>query len=335
MRIEFAVIGLLAVAVAIVAKEKPRATFELANDFLGSLTPELRAKATKGFSDDYRTLWRFVPAKREGVELGALDATQAGKAAALLRGCLSDAGYKKAETIRGLEDVLYEMEHQNKGRDKKYYLFTFFGTPGASGQWGWRYEGHHVSLNFTYRGSELISSTPQFFGANPAEVRSGPQKGTRALAAEMDGGFSLLKSLTAEQKAIAVIPGAAPHEIVTSNARKVAIQKDEGLPWSKMSAAQQALFRKLVEIYLSALGESERKQRLSRVEYTTLVFAWMGATEPGMGHYYRIQGSKFLIEYDNTQNDANHIHAVWRDYDRDFGADLLAEHYSVSPHNSK
>ena len=318
---------LVALAVAQVPKEKPSAV-SLANRFLDALSAEQRKVAMKPFEDDYRTRWNFVPIHREGINLGELSSTQVKLGEDLLKFVLSPSGFRKTETIKTLEDVLFELENGNKGRDKRLYTFTFFGTPSAEGKWGWRYEGHHVSLNYTYRGNELISSTPQFFGANPAEVRSGAHKGLIALPEEQDVAFAFLNTLKEDQMAKALLPGPAPAEIVTSNARKVAIMEKAGIPMADLKVSQQISLMRLIKLHAVSQSVSEFKRRLDRVDASTVVFAWMGSTKPGQGHYYRIQGSKFLIEYDNTQNDANHIHAVWRDFDGDFGEDLLAEHYA-------
>jgi hypothetical protein len=266
-----------------------------------------------------------------------LNATQQKAALALLHAGLSEKGYTKAETIRKLEDLLRELE-QGKGpaRDPDLYFFTLFGEPAENGAWGWRYEGHHCSQNWTILNGKSIGSSPQFFGANPAEVRDGSMKGTGVLSAEEDLGRSLVKSLTTEQRAVAVLSASAPGEIVTSNQRKAAIQEDKGIAYAKLSKDQQGALLALIEEYLSAQPRAQARQRLDKIRqagFDQIKFAWMGGLEKGEGHYYRVQGSTFLIEYDNTQNNANHIHCVWRDFNGDWGEDLLAAHYQNSPHH--
>ncbi|MCC7230175.1 MAG: DUF3500 domain-containing protein [Fimbriimonadaceae bacterium] len=305
---------------------------ELAVEFLNSLGTDLRERAQKQFGDDYRTLWRYVPAERQGVSLGQLSASQRALGVRLLKATLSDLGYRKIERIRELEDVLFELENKNKGRDKNYYLFTFFGTPSDQGKWGWRYEGHHLSLNFTYLDGKLVSSTPQFLGSNPANVTSGPHEG-RTLEKEQDLAFALLETLTEGQRAKAVISHEAPNDIATSNTRKASILAKEGISYQDLTQGQRQRLMALVKIHAEVQSDAEQQRRLKRIEPASLVFAWMGSLKPGVGHYYRIQGSKFLIEYDNTQNNANHIHAVWRDFNGDFGEDILTEHYASSPHH--
>jgi len=327
-RVSF-LVGLLVLGVAIAQTQGRKDDVVTgAENFIKSMTAEQKARALKGFDDDYRKNWRFVPASREGVNLGELNPEQATIAAKLLKSSLSEAGYKRVETIKGLEDVLFEMENGNKGRDKRLYTFTFFGEPTTRGTWAWRYEGHHVSLNFTFKDGNLISSSPQFFGSNPAEVRSGPHKGLRALPQEQDLAFALLDSFTPAELAKAVVGDTAPYEIVTGNNRKIGIQDKSGIAYKDLSSKQKEALAKLLRVHAESQSGAELKRRWGRVDLDSVVFAWMGSTKPGKGHYYRIQGSKFLVEYDNTQNDANHIHAVWRDFEGDFGEDVLAEHYS-------
>ncbi len=319
-------------AIGQLSKQPPQVA--LADAFLKSLTPEQRAKAQKPFDDDYRTHWQYVPATRQGINFGEMTSDQKAGAIELLKTSLSKAGYKRTEVIQSLEKVLFDLENGNKGRDGTLYTFTFFGDPKPLGKWAWRYEGHHVSLNFTIKDGEVISSTPQFFGSNPAEVRSGPSKGLRALPLEEDLGFELLNSLSADQQKEAILPGSAPGDVVTSSSRKAAIQENKGVGFKSFDQKQKAILIKLLQTYSESQSAQESKRRWSRVDKDSTVFAWMGGTKPGEPHYYRIQGSKFLVEFDNTQNNANHVHSVWRDFDGDFGQDVLAEHYQAA-HSTK
>ena len=307
--------------------------------FLATLDPAQKSKTVYPFNSEERFRWFYTPVSRKGIPLKELSATQQKAALALLHAGLSEKGYTKAETIRKLEDLLREME-QGKGpaRDPDLYFFTFFGEPSDSGAWGWRYEGHHCSQNWTILNGKSIGSSPQFFGANPAEVREGPMKGTRVLSVEEDLGRSLVKSLAPEQRAEAVLSSSAPGEIVTSNQRKAAIQEDKGIAYAKLSKDQQGTLLALIEEYLSAQPRAQARERLDKIQHAgfdQIKFAWMGGLEKGEGHYYRVQGSTFLIEYDNTQNNANHIHCVWRDFKGDWGEDLLAAHYQNSPHHQR
>jgi hypothetical protein len=306
--------------------------------FLATLTPDQRSKAVLPFNSDERFHWFYTPVARKGISLKEMTPSQRQAALDLLRAGLSEKGYSKAETIRRLEDVLHESE-QSSRRDPDLYYFTFFGEPSETNAWGWRYEGHHCSQNWTIVDGKSIAglaTSPQFFGANPAEVRSGPMKGTRVLAAEEDLGFSLINSLNAEQQKEAVLNTRAPGDTLTSNDRKAAIQEDKGISYSQLTKDQQGNLLALIEEYLNAQPQSVARSHFDKIRnagFDKIRFAWMGATKPGEGHYYRVQGSTFLIEFDNTQNDANHIHCVWRDFNGDWGEDLLADHYRNSPHH--
>jgi Protein of unknown function (DUF3500) len=310
---------------------------EAARMFLATLDPAQKSKAVLPFNSEERFHWFYTPVSRKGIPLKELTTSQRQAALALLRAGLSEKGYTKAETIRKLEGVLRELEGSSgPTRDPDLYFFTFFGDPDANGAWGWRYEGHHCSQNWTILNGQSIGSSPQFFGANPAEVRDGPMKGTRVLSAEEDLARSLVKSLSAEQRAEAVLSTTAPADILTSNQRKAAIQGNTGLAYSKLGKDQQGTLLALIEEYLGAQPRVQARQRLDKIRQTgfdQIRFAWMGGLEKGQGHYYRVQGSTFLIEYDNTQDGANHIHCVWRDFNGDWGQDLLAEHYRNSPHH--
>ena len=314
----------------------PPAMVTAARAFLDSLTPELKQKAQMPLDAEERMNWFYTPVPRKGLPLKDMNDAQRTAAMNLLRAGLSEQGYSRAETIRALEDVLVEMGGNPRQRDKELYYFSVFGDPGPKSTWGWRYEGHHLSQNWTVINGSAMATTPQFFGANPAEVRQGSRKGTRALAVEEDLAFELLKSLDATQQKTAIIDPKAPNDILTTNSRQAAIQEDRGLSHAQMNAAQKALLVKLIEANAAAQPQAVARERLARLRAAGLdqvKFAWMGARDRGQqGHYYRVQGPTFLIEFDNTQNDANHIHLVWRDFKGDWGRDLLAEHYKTSQH---
>ncbi|PYX30306.1 MAG: hypothetical protein DMG80_12775 [Acidobacteria bacterium] len=319
------------------AAQTASAMLDATRAFLATLDAAQKSKAVLPFNSEERFRWFYTPVSRKGLPLKEMNPAQQRAALALLHAGLSEKGYSKAETIRKLEDVLRELE-QGKGptRDPELYFFTFFGEPDAKGAWGWRYEGHHCSQNWTIVNGQSIGSSPQFFGANPAEVREGPMKGTRVLSAEEDLGRSLVKSLTDAQKKDAVINVAAPDDILTNNQRKAAIQEDKGIAYSRLSKEQQGMLMALIEEHLSAQPQAQARKRLDKlrhVGFDPIKFAWMGGLEKGDRHYYRVQGSTFLIEYDNTQNNANHIHCVWRDFNGDWGEDILAEHYRNSSHH--
>jgi hypothetical protein len=306
-----------------------------ARTFLDSLTPAQRERAQLPFETDERFVWYYTPVARRGLPLKDMSEAQRQAGMNLLRAGLSEPGYAKAETIRALEDVLVEMGGSPRFRNRDLYYFTVFGTPGPQATWGWRYEGHHLSQHWTIVKGKALVTTPQFFGANPAEVRQGKLRGTRALAVEEDLAYALLGSLDDAQRALAIIDREAPSDILTSNTRQAAIQADLGLAYSKLTRPQQAMLLQLIEAHASAAVSAAAADRLSRLQEAgvdKIKFAWMGGTQRSAGHYYRIQGPTFLIELDNTQDAANHVHAVWRDFNGDFGRDLLGEHYRATPH---
>jgi hypothetical protein len=301
-----------------------------ASAFLASLAPEQRSKALFAFEDAERLNWHFVPRARRGLPLKEMSAGQRELARGVLRAGLSRRGYLTASTIVDLELVLREMGESPTFRDPELYYFSVFGTPSRAAPWGFRAEGHHLSLNFTFVRDTLVATAPAFFGANPAEVRVGARRGLRALADEEDVGRALVLSLDERQRARALIAAAAPRDIVTGNAARVDPLSPVGIRATELRPEQTAILVRLLEVYLGRMAEplaARRRAALERTDFADVAFGWAGSTRRGEAHYYRIQGPSFLVEYDNTQNDANHIHTVWRDFDRDFGRDLLREHY--------
>ncbi|MBM3774230.1 MAG: DUF3500 domain-containing protein [Acidobacteria bacterium] len=303
---------------------------QTAQNFLASLTPEQRAIAAIPFADEERLNWHFIPKERKGLALRQMTPTQKHLAYALLSAGLSQQGYIKATTIMSLEEVLRILENDNgERRNVEKYHFSVFGEPSDSGTWGYRIEGHHVSQNYTVVKGKVVD-TPSFFGANPAEVKQGPRQGLRALSAEEDLARELLTSLDEGQKKVAIVDATAYKDILTSASRKASLEgQPTGLPGSKLSKKQFQILLSLLEEYARNMPDQLAQARLEQVKKagTNLHFAWAGAAQRGGPHYYRIQAAAFLIEYDNTQNDANHIHSVWRDFNGDFGLDLLKAHY--------
>jgi hypothetical protein len=304
-----------------------------AKSYLAALTSEQRARTTFPLAGDERLNWHFVPIERKGLALREMTSAQKHLAEALLSAGLSQQGVIKAHTIMSLEQILKEVEN-GKGpeRDPEKYYVSIFGEPADQGTWAYRFEGHHISLNFTIVNGKIASS-PNFFGTNPAEVKEGPRAGLRALMREEDLGRELIQSLTDAQRAIAIVDKTAYKDIITFDSRKAALSgQPNGLPFSKMTGKQKEALTNLVTEYASNFPPQIAEMRLDQFRKTqaNLFFAWAGGTEKGQPHYYRIQTPAFLIEYDDTQNNANHIHSVWRDFDGDFGMDLLAQHYQAS-----
>jgi len=313
-----------------------------AGQFLNSLSPEQRAKASFAFNSDDRLRWHFIPNEmfpRKGLMLKDMNAEQRRLADALLGTGLSSRGLVKVKAIIELEDVLKVVEVGGKfARNKEEYLFSVFGTPGPKGAWGWRVEGHHISIRFTINDGSIgsqVASSPMFLGSNPAEVREGAQKGTRVLGEEEDAGRALVQALSPDQLRTAVINPVAPTDILTMNKNDLTPLPEEGILHSALQPQQQLLLKRVVEVYVSTMETDVAAERLAvatRAGMDKVRFAWAGSTERGQKHYYRIQGPTFLIEFDNTQNDGNHVHSVWRDFNGDFGRDLLREHLAAVAH---
>ncbi len=329
------VAALLTAGIAATQESRPASVMaEAAQAFLDTLTPDQRQAAMFPFDGEDRFDWHFIPRERKGVPLKTMTAMQQKAALALVESSLSEEGFGKSETIRQLEQVLFEREGRDI-RNPELYFVMIFGEPSATGTWAWRYEGHHISQSWTVINGQKVASSPQFFGTNPAHVREGRMSGTRVLSVEEDQARSLLGSLSSSQRSAAVLSAEAPRDILTSNERQAAMQEDTGVSYSQLTSAQQGVLWSLVEEYATVQPGSLSSERLSEIKAAgvdNIKFAWMGSATVGEGHYYRIQGPTFLIEYDNVQNDANHAHSVWRDFDGDFGRDLLATHYQQYPH---
>lgn len=308
---------------------------QAARDFLAGLNAEQRAQANMKLDDPARLDWHFIPKdKRKGLQVKQMDSQQRRLAHALLASAVSQLGYDKAKTIMSLEAILHALEKDRQGaplRDPERYYFTLFGQPSESDRWGLSVEGHHLSLNFVVEDGKVIAVTPAFYGANPADVRDdykvGPQRGTRVLHAEEDRAFALLKSLSAEQRAKAFIADKAPADIRGAAQAEPPQTEPEGLAAGELNEEQIKLLWSLLEAYTDNMLTEIGQKRLAEVREAGIkqaYFAWAGPDKPGIGHYYRVQGPTFVIEFCNNQpdgagNPANHIHSVWRQMRGDFG----------------
>jgi Protein of unknown function (DUF3500) len=349
-----AILGALLVGAAVASERSASSMATAATRFLASLSPEQRQQASFAFDSAERMKWHFIPTDifpRNGLTIKAMTEPQRALAHELLKTGLSQRGYLTATQIMDLENVLGAIEASERSaapapagrgrgaqamvRDPERYFFSVFGAPAPRGTWGWRVEGHHISLHFTVVDGALVASSPSFFGVNPAEVRSGPKTGLRILGPQEDTARALLMALDAPRRAKAVINAVAPADIVTMNALPIKPLEPAGIFASDLTTSQRDLLMKVIETYASAMTEdlaAERMARLRKAGVEKIGFAWAGDAERGKKHYYRVQGPTFLIEYDNTQNDANHVHSVWRDFDGDFGRDLLREHVASVAH---
>lgn len=305
-----------------------------AQRFLARLTPERRAKAVFSLDSSERADWHFVPRDRPGLSFGEMTDADRIAARELLRTGMSGKGVLKVEAIMALENVLRDLEHGNPVRDPSKYAVMVFDSPAKTdGAWGWRLEGHHLCLNFTCVKGEVVSVTPMFMGSNPGEARAGLIAGSRPLAAEEDHARELVTSLSPEQRGKAIIAEKAPDDVLTLPGRPLkGIWTDPplGIPAAEMTAEQQSalttiLMAEFVQNLSPELADAEL-ERIAHEGFQNIRFCWAGGIEKGQRHYYRIVGPTFVIEYDNTQNDANHVHTVWHDRTRDLGGDPLTEH---------
>jgi hypothetical protein len=356
---------------------------EAANDFLAALSTDQRAKAQLNFADQAeRTTWHYTPTPRRGLPFGEMDRKQHRLAQRLIMTGLSRPGWVTAGVIMGLETTLDGIEGWTTAewwRDVNLYFVTVFGQPHESQPWGWRFEGHHISLNYTIVRGQIVAPTPTFFGANRAEAPLIGGDLLRPLASIEDPARELMHSLSEEQGAKALLTSVAPPDLAMLNRPYVA---EGALPWptpgiedpaavaeqfasmkrfcdergvtladleairysstpkglaaADLTAAQQEMLLTLVGNYIHRMPEELAEIEMEKLRQRGLEqihFAWAGGIERRQPHYYRLQGPRFLVEYDNTQNDANHIHSVWRDPEDDFGADLLAHHYATSHHH--
>lgn len=313
---------------------------EKANAFLETLSEELKAEALFSLDDAERYNMNYVPLPRKGPTFHDFDREQKQAAVDLLTASLSKAGYKKTEEIRELEKVLRIIENDDNDkmpdgrprRDPLNYHFCIFGTPSPTDIWGWRFEGHHISLNFTSDDGNIVSSTPSFMGSNPGIVRTGEYRGKEVLKKESELGFELVNSLTRDQLKMAKFSEEAPYEILSENHRKVEGIEKVGIPYTELTPDQKKTFMQLLDVYIGnyifEFSEIFRK-KIMDAGIENLNFAWAGSLKEGVAHYYRIHGPMLLIEFDNTQNNANHVHTAVRDLTNDFAEDILKEHYEM------
>ena len=310
----------------------PAAVSKVAADkFLASLDPAQKTKAALPFTSDERENFRYTPRDRAGLPLKEMTDAQREAAMALIDSALSEKGKLKATQIMSLEGVLAEMENNPVKRDPAKYFVAVFGTPGDPKGWGWRFEGHHLSVNLTFVAGKGISVTPSFMGSNPGEVRQGAKKGLRVLAAEEDLARTLATTLLAAGKTDVIFSEKAPAEILSFENRKATALDPVGVPSADLTGTQRSALLTLISEYTGRYRPeiaATDMQKIKAAGLEKIRFGWAGGTKPGDAYYYRIQGPTFLMEAANTQNNANHVHATWRSFDGDFGRDLLGEHFN-------
>jgi hypothetical protein len=329
---------------------------DAAERFLNLLNADLQRKAIFPLNSDERFRWHYIPTAisslpaavrqnghdRKGLSIQEMNGEQRLAAHSLLRSALSTQGYLKASSIMYLEEVLREIESTLdnapflSARNPELYFFAIFGTPGKGAPWGWRVEGHHLSLHFSWVSNALVIAAPAFMGTNPAIVRHGTHAGSRVLAAEEDLAREFLRNLNPQQTSQVMIATTAPADVITKNDRKANPGTPVGIAASRLNGVQRALLMRLIGEYVGNFSPALagiQLEKIERVGIDKVHFAWAGSVERGKPHYYRIHSPKLLIEYDNTQNNANHIHTVCRDLENDFGGDALRQHYEKGGHH--
>lgn len=299
---------------------------EAAQAFLKSLNDDQRTQATFAYDDPERLNWHYIPRARKGVPLKVLSPSARAAARALIASSLSERGYEQAVNVMSLDDVLFLLEKgdwsaRRERRDPLNYSLTVFGTPSDHGVWGWRLEGHHLSLNYTVKDARVVASTPEFFGANPALIDAGPGRSIRVLAPLEDLARELVRTCGPEQRKTVIAGRNAPHDVWNTNRRQPELSPVVGLAAGEMTRDQRALLTQLLGEYLKNMPADVRAEREAKIQsggFDKIRLAWWGSLERNEKHAYRIQGPSFLIEYNNTQDNANHVHSVWRSAEGDF-----------------
>lgn len=320
---------------------KAQRAVNAADQFINTLNKEQKAETVFPFDIEERYNFHFVPKDRKGITFNEMNEAQKAAAINLMKTCLSEQAFNKTQEIMGLDLVLKELEKRAQDdhfRDPGNYHISVFGIPSGTTIWGWRLEGHHISFNFSMDKGKVVSGTPGFLGSNPALVLDGPKKGTQVLKDETETGFALLHSLKEQQLKIAVTNDTAPKDIITFNNRKAMLDGAAGIGYADLTPLQKQKLLQLIDVYVHRFTKLFADDMLKEIQQAGLEkihFAWAGQQQPGVGnpHYYRVQGPTFIIEYDNTQNNANHVHSVLRDLKHDFGGDELLDHYKAAHTN--
>jgi hypothetical protein len=310
-----------------------------ARAWLDGLDAPQRAAAVFPFDTNERFVWAYTPGTREGIALRDMRPGQRAAASGIVEASLSERTANEVASVIALETVLGALEREGgRGgwtrRDPELYWFAVFGEPDLHAPWSWRVGGHHVAVHVTLADGHVIGSTPSFLGANPAVVPTGPQAGFRALAGEETLARTLLAGLAPDERRVAIVDDHARADILTEHAAHADIRSiPVGIPYRDLAPTARADLERLIRHYVDRIRSDVARPEWERIVAAGLdeiSFSWAGPEEPGHGHYYAIRGPRFLVEYDNTQNGANHIHAVWRDLDNDWGEDLLARHYAAA-----
>ena len=309
----------------------------IAEEVINSLTPKQKEVVFFDFDDPAKTRWHYLPHSsfsREGLPLSDMTAAQEEKIYAMLQAYLSKSGYDQMQQIIDLENYLAAVENNPVIRDPTKYYLAIYGRPQKDSLWAWSFEGHHISLNFTITADE-IAFAPAFWGSNPGVVPVGPDKGKIVLNSDHNNALKLVNSLSPEQFTQTLVSSKTYGEILTMNQSEVEPIKDNGICYRHLNPAQKVLLKKIIYLHLQRMQKPvalRAHKLLDAEDWSAISFSWAGNTKKLKAYYYRIQGKNFLIEYDNSQNNGNHIHVVWREFDGDFGKDIIREHYQKEGH---
>ena len=307
--------------------------------WLDSLDDAQRAQATFPFETSERFVWAYTPGPREGLPLRDMRQDQRAASSAIVASAMSRRTTDEIAAIIELETVLGQLEQAAGGsgwlrRDPELYWFAVFGDPGSTSPWSWRIGGHHVAIHVTVVDDRVVGSTPSFLGANPAAIPSGRRAGDRTLPGEEDLARALLAELTPTERDVAVVDDTAPADTLTGTGRLADLRAVPfGIRQADLGAPRRVALERLIRHYLERMRPEVAEptwERLAAAGLGDVTFAWAGSAAPSRGHYYAVRGPTFVIEYDNTQNGANHIHAVWRDLESDWGGDMLAGHLAAA-----
>jgi hypothetical protein len=300
--------------------------------YISLLAGDQREHAIRAVTDDdLRHRWAYTPGARPGLVLGELQRDQRKAVHGMLATVLSPHAYAQAAAVMALEDVLDHREGGHLDRHSSDFWTVLFGTPGGDEPWGWRVEGHHLSVSVIVADGR-VSATPFFLGANPARVTYRGRVVGQPLRLEEELARELLDRMGPTARRLAVVSDTAPHDIRSGDAPRVSPSEPVGVTPAQLGRPAGELLVDIVRFYLDRLAFELADEEFARIDPERLHFSWEGSLRRGEGHYYRIQGPELLIEYDNTANEANHVHTVWRRHSGDFGDDLLAVHYDASRH---
>jgi hypothetical protein len=299
--------------------------------WLAALDERQRHDGQLPWTNPNRENWHYVPRSRPGIAMRAMNERQIAATWDMLGSLLSARGLEQVRGQFMIERILGELTGSRGFRDPGNYALVMFGDPSGTAPWAWRFEGHHLSINVAVAPGHGVAVTPAFFGANPALVPKGhAHAGFRLLGAEEDQAFDLIRSLDGAVRAEAIIADRSPGDIVSGPGRELSLQRREGVALTKLNEAQRGGVLRILELYAGTMRAEIAKAALGKVQEAGLdgvQFAWAGSPARGQPHYFRIHGPAALIEYDNTQDGANHVHSVWIDPLSVFGRDLLKAHY--------